>query len=69
MKEKIITVKLASMSPYKEKGKEDDNYFEYEFPKLNKHLDDGWKVDEVYQSTTNVNVGFLFITFLLKKGK
>lgn len=61
MQNKIITVKasatLASESEFKE----------YEYPKLNGLLNDGWKIREVITSTTNVNVGFIFLTFILQK--
>jgi hypothetical protein len=61
MKQKTITVKasatLAQGSEFKE----------YEYPKLNELLNDGWAIKEVYQATTNQNVGFLFLTFVLYK--
>jgi hypothetical protein len=61
MKHKTITIKasatLATSTEFKE----------YEYPKLNELLNDGWKIKEIYQATTNQNVGFLFLTFVLQK--
>lgn len=61
MKQKTITVKvLATM----EKGNE---FLEYEFPKLNEYLNDGWIIKDVFQTATNTNVAFLFLTFVIYK--
>lgn len=61
MQNKTITVKasatLAAGSEFKE----------YEYPQLNGLLNGGWKIREVITSTTNVNVGFIFLTFILQK--
>lgn len=58
---KTITVKasatLAAGAEFKE----------YEYPMVNQLLNDGWLIKDVYQSTTNQNVGFIFLTFVLFK--
>jgi len=58
---KTITIKAAATL---KKGAE---FKEYEYPLLNKYLDEGWVIQNVYQITTNENVGFLFLTFVLTK--
>ena len=61
MQQKTITVKvLATM----EKGNE---FIEYEFPIINEYLNNGWEINNVYQTTSNTNVAFLFITFVIYK--
>ena len=62
MKQKTITVKTSAIIKREEGGFE-----ELEFPKVNKLLDDGWIIKDVFQSTTNQNVGFLFLTFVFSK--
>ena len=61
MTHKTITVKasatLASGAEFKE----------YEYPIVSQLLNDGWFVKDVFQSTTNQNVGFVFFTFVLVK--
>lgn len=59
MRHKTITVKASATIT---SGTE---FKEYEYPILNKYLDEGWKIKEIHQSTTNQNVGFLFLTFIL----
>lgn len=58
---KTITVKasatLATGTEFKE----------YEYPKVNELLADGWQIKELHQLTTNVNTGFIFLTFILYK--
>ena len=61
MKHKSITVKASATLA---QGHE---YKEYEYPVLNKYLDEGWIIKEIFQATTNQNVGFLFLTFVLVK--
>lgn len=59
MKHKTITIKASATI---QTGTE---FKEYEYPILNNYLDQGWKIKEIYQSTTNQNVGFIFLTFVL----
>jgi len=61
MGQKVITVKLIAATPNEE-------YFkEYKFPELQKLLDEGCEIQTVYQATTQANVGFVFLTFVLSQ--
>lgn len=62
MQNKTITVKASATL---ETGSE---FKEYEYPQLNELLNEGWKIREVITAITNVNVGFVFLTFILQKG-
>ncbi len=62
MLNKTITIKASATLAA---GSE---FMEYEYPKLNELLNDGWKIREVVTAITNVNVGFVFLTFVLQKG-
>ena len=57
--EKSITVQVAS------KMHTTLSYVEYEFPILNKYLTSGWTIKAVHQIATNINVGFVYLTFEL----
>ncbi|MEQ8422163.1 MAG: hypothetical protein RIB64_19305 [Arenibacter algicola] len=61
MKYKTLTVQVASTM-----GRDFD-FKEYEFPKINEYLENDWMIKEVIPSTTNQNVGFLYLTFILNK--
>lgn len=61
MKNKTITVKACAAI---EVGKK---YHEYEWPEVNKALDEGWLIKEVIHTPTNTNVAFVFITYILYK--
>lgn len=56
---KSITIKASATLP---SGSE---FKEYEYPILNEYLNNGWTIHEIHQTTTNTNVGFLFLTFIL----
>ena len=58
---KTITVKVAATLP------QDEEFKEYEFPTLKNYLDDGWDISNIHQSTTEENVGFVFLTYVLFK--
>lgn len=60
MKNKTITVKASAMLEASSEFKE------FEYPKLNQLLNEGWKIREVIATATNVNVGFVFLTFVLQ---
>lgn len=58
---KTITVKASAiLAPGTE-------FKEYEYPMINQFLNKGWLIKDVLQSTTNQNVGFVFLTFVLFK--
>ncbi|MDY8137507.1 hypothetical protein [Aquimarina sp. 2201CG5-10] len=61
MKYKTVTVQVSSTMS------RDLDFKEYEFPKVNEYLETDWMIKEVIPSTTNQNVGFLYLTFILKK--
>lgn len=61
MQHKTITVKASATLL------NDLDFKEYEYPVLNKYLNEGWEIKDVHQSITNQNVGFLFLTFILAK--
>lgn len=56
---KSITVKAAATL------QQEQEFKEYEYPILNEYLNKGWSIHEIHQATTNTNVGFLFLTFIL----
>jgi len=61
MKQKTITVKAAATIATGTK------YQEFEWPEVNKALEDGWLIKEVIHTPTNTNVAFVFITYILFK--
>lgn len=61
MQYKTITVQISSTM------KSGTEFKEYEFPKVNEYLEDKWMIKEVIPSTTNQNVGFLYLTYILRK--
>ncbi len=61
MAQKVITVKLKGVM---EQGKLIE---EFEPDELNKLLADDWIITDMQQTTTQANVGFLYLTYTLSK--
>jgi uncharacterized BrkB/YihY/UPF0761 family membrane protein len=61
MKQKVITVRVI--------GYENNDFTEHEFPKINKLLEDGWNIVNVYlqQVESQHTAGVAIITFILNK--
>lgn len=59
--QKVICVNISA--------RPNDNkvFSEHELPELNKHLEDGYKIVQVYQSAPSQNLFCTTITFVLEK--
>lgn len=58
---KTITVKAKSTESVS------SEFTEYEYPLINKYFNEGWGLISTHFNTTEQNVGFLFITFIIYK--
>jgi hypothetical protein len=63
--QKVVTVNISS-KPDKE-GAGFKKFSEYEFPILNKYLEEGYSIINVYQIAPSENVSASTITFILQK--
>ncbi|WP_405199111.1 hypothetical protein [Christiangramia sp. LLG6405-1] len=59
MQYRTLTVKMSSIMD------RETEYKEFQFPKLNELLEAGWGIKEIIPATTNQNVGFVFLTYIL----
>jgi hypothetical protein len=63
--QKVISINVFSNS--ENEDREAVNFKEFEFPELNKYLDDGYEVEQFYQVATSNNRSNATLTFILKK--
>lgn len=62
MPQKVISINVSSGDV-----KSNNSFFEYEFPLLNKYLEEGYTVKQFHQITPSESVHSCTLTFVLEK--